>query len=202
MCRLRPDGDPVSTLLGRGIRVIALRHTVDGDTITDWRELARCRDEDPELFFPIGRGAIADAQTERAKQVCRRCPVRDDCYRDAMQPPVADFGVFGGTDEHERRKMRPKALEHICPNCDDLYKPRNDRQHMCYSCEKETAKANAGTRTQLEDFLTEFGEQLRRANAEGVSDKAFAKRVGHSHYLVGRARQHLGLPVAVRPQGR
>lgn len=200
MRRLHPGRDPVSTTLGRGIRVIALRHTVAGDLDDDWRKRSVCRDEDPELFFPIGRGIHADAQTERAKQVCRRCPVREECFRDAMSPPEAEYGVFGGTDEHQRRAMRPKAVEFVCTRCDDVYKPRNDKQRLCYVCEKDTVKSS--TRTKLDDFLAEFGEQLRLAHAEGVSDKAFAKRVGHSHYLVGRARQHLGLPAAVRPTGR
>ena len=41
----------------------------------DWRHDAACRDEDPELFFPIGNTGPALLQIEEAKQVCRRCPV-------------------------------------------------------------------------------------------------------------------------------
>ena len=41
----------------------------------DWRHRAACRDEDPELFFPIGNTGPALLQIEEAKEVCRRCPV-------------------------------------------------------------------------------------------------------------------------------
>ena len=43
----------------------------------DWRHKAACLDEDPELFFPIGNTGPALLQIEEAKQVCRRCDVRD-----------------------------------------------------------------------------------------------------------------------------
>ncbi|CAM5280018.1 Transcriptional regulator WhiB [Streptomyces glaucescens] len=43
----------------------------------DWRHNAVCREEDPELFFPIGNTGPALLQIEEAKAVCRRCPVID-----------------------------------------------------------------------------------------------------------------------------
>ena len=43
----------------------------------DWRHLSACRDEDPELFFPIGNTGPALVQIEEAKAVCRRCSVVD-----------------------------------------------------------------------------------------------------------------------------
>ena len=45
----------------------------------DWRHNAVCREEDPELFFPIGTTGPALLQIEEAKAVCRRCPVMDQC---------------------------------------------------------------------------------------------------------------------------
>ena len=45
----------------------------------DWRHRAACRDEDPELFFPVGTSGPALLQITEAKAVCRRCPVNTEC---------------------------------------------------------------------------------------------------------------------------
>ncbi|MEE2046582.1 WhiB family transcriptional regulator, partial [Nocardiopsis tropica] len=47
----------------------------------DWRHDAACRDEDPELFFPIGNFGPALIQIEEAKAVCQRCPVSSACLK-------------------------------------------------------------------------------------------------------------------------
>ena len=51
----------------------------------DWRHNAACLTEDPELFFPIGNTGPALAQIERAKQVCARCEVREQCLAWALE---------------------------------------------------------------------------------------------------------------------
>lgn len=71
----------------------------------DWRTRAACRDEDPDLFFPIGTSGPALLQTERAKAVCRRCPVREQCLDWAMDSGQS-LGVWGGTSETERRALK------------------------------------------------------------------------------------------------
>lgn len=70
-----------------------------------WRTRAACRDEDPELFFPIGNTGPALVQIEAAKAVCRRCPVTEECLRFAVNA-VAKDGIFGGLDEKERELLR------------------------------------------------------------------------------------------------
>ncbi|AOZ72372.1 hypothetical protein BK816_02875 [Boudabousia tangfeifanii] len=71
----------------------------------EWRSEAACLEEDPELFFPIGSSAAALRQAEAAKAVCQRCPVMDECLNWALDNP-AEFGIWGGTDESQRRDMR------------------------------------------------------------------------------------------------
>lgn len=71
----------------------------------DWRQKAACIDEDPELFFPIGTTGPALEQLERAKAVCHRCDVMDQCLEWALQTNQ-DAGVWGGTSEDERRALR------------------------------------------------------------------------------------------------
>ena len=71
----------------------------------DWRHHAICRDEDPELFFPIGNTGPAILQIEEAKQVCRRCEVREQCLAWALEAGQ-DHGVWGGLSEDERRALK------------------------------------------------------------------------------------------------
>ena len=42
----------------------------------EWVHRALCKDEDPELFFPIGTTGPAASQIDAAKAVCGRCEVR------------------------------------------------------------------------------------------------------------------------------
>lgn len=71
----------------------------------DWRHRALCRDEDPELFFPVGNGGPALLQAAEAKTVCRRCPVVSDCLAWALASGQ-DNGVWGGMGEDERRALK------------------------------------------------------------------------------------------------
>jgi WhiB family redox-sensing transcriptional regulator len=71
----------------------------------DWRHRALCRDEDPELFFPIGTTGPALVQIEQAKIVCGRCPVEQSCLDWALRSGQ-DSGVWGGLSEDERRALK------------------------------------------------------------------------------------------------
>jgi len=71
----------------------------------DWLAHGACRDEDPELFFPITSGGPSARQILAAKAVCARCPVRSDCLRYALDDPHS-YGVWGGTTDEERSGMR------------------------------------------------------------------------------------------------
>ncbi|MFJ2605630.1 WhiB family transcriptional regulator [Streptomyces sp. NPDC091279] len=73
----------------------------------DWRDDAACRGEDPELFFPIGTSGPALLQAEQAKAVCTGCPVQQQCLRWALEAGDC-LGVWGGTDEDERRALRTR----------------------------------------------------------------------------------------------
>lgn len=72
----------------------------------DWRHHAACRDEDPELFFPIGTSGPALMQIEEARRVCRRCPVAEHCLNAGFGQ---HYGVWGGVSETERQSMRQRA---------------------------------------------------------------------------------------------
>ncbi|MFF4850539.1 WhiB family transcriptional regulator [Streptomyces sp. NPDC001194] len=71
----------------------------------DWRHQAACREEAPDLFFPIGSSGPALLQIEEAKAVCRRCPVLERCLEWALEGGM-DMGVCGGLTEEERRAVK------------------------------------------------------------------------------------------------
>ena len=76
--------------------------------LMDWRHRASCRDEDPELFFPIGNTGPALLQIDEAKAVCRRCDVVDECLTWALESGQ-DAGVWGGMSEDERRAVKRRG---------------------------------------------------------------------------------------------
>ena len=71
----------------------------------EWVHRAKCKDEDPELFFPVGTTGPAAAQIDDAKAICMQCPVRLECLEWALATGQ-DAGVWGGMSEEERRALR------------------------------------------------------------------------------------------------
>jgi WhiB family redox-sensing transcriptional regulator len=78
----------------------------------DWRDEAACRDKDPELFFPVGMGPAIQQQVAMAKSVCFTCPSTAKCLAWALDTGQ-DAGIWGGTEEGERRAMRRRARSRI-----------------------------------------------------------------------------------------
>jgi WhiB family redox-sensing transcriptional regulator len=75
----------------------------------DWRAFSACRDTDPDLFFPVGTTGPAIEQIEMAKTVCGGCDARQPCLEFALTTNQ-DSGIWGGTSEEERRKLRRQWL--------------------------------------------------------------------------------------------
>ena len=74
----------------------------------DWQHRAKCRNEDPELFFPAGNSGPFLLQIEEAKAVCRRCPVLQTCGQWALDTGQ-DTGVWGAMSEDDRRSVKRRA---------------------------------------------------------------------------------------------
>ena len=71
-----------------------------------WSEDRACKDKPTSWFFPTRAN---DPSIERAKKICRKCPVKDACLEYGMQPlPSGESvsGIFGGTTESERRLIQ------------------------------------------------------------------------------------------------
>jgi len=68
-----------------------------------WWFAGLCAQTDPELFFPEKGGSVREA-----KAVCAGCPVRVQCLEYALAHDER-FGVWGGTSERERRRLKAGA---------------------------------------------------------------------------------------------
>lgn len=75
---------------------------------TEWQQRAACRDEDPELFFPVSEMGPGARQVRQAKRICASCPVQAECLAYAQRNGL-DFGIFGGATPEERRKTQRRA---------------------------------------------------------------------------------------------
>lgn len=89
--------------------MVAAGHRVFDWDSDEWREDASCRTSHPDLFFPIGASQSAVDLVEAAKAVCNECLVRPACLEFALVTNQ-ESGVWGGTSEEERRRLRRNWL--------------------------------------------------------------------------------------------
>lgn len=78
----------------------------------EWRQHAACLEHDPELFFPAGTVGASAAKIAAAKRICAGCPVQAECLSYAVTT-AQRFGIWGGTDEEERRLIRRRYVAAI-----------------------------------------------------------------------------------------
>jgi WhiB family redox-sensing transcriptional regulator len=70
-----------------------------------WREKARCREVDPDLFF-ADKGEAA--RTHAAKRICQQCEVAKPCLNYAMTH-TGIAGVWGATTERDRQELKRRG---------------------------------------------------------------------------------------------
>ncbi len=93
---------------GYSVKNVAAPRVADAGRESTWQDSAACAgmdDDRPNLFFPVGTSGPARDQIAKAKAVCRPCPVRVACLR-WSEESGAEFGIFGGLTEMERRALR------------------------------------------------------------------------------------------------
>ena len=66
--------------------------------IEDWAPSAACRQASPDALFVRG------AEQNKAKLLCKGCPVRTECLAEALDNQI-EWGVWGGMTERERRAL-------------------------------------------------------------------------------------------------
>lgn len=86
-----------------------------------WQDRGLCAQTDPEEFFPDKGGA-----TRYAKAICAVCPVQAECLDYALANDER-FGVWGGTTERDRRKIKraladEAGIERVpCDRCSETF---------------------------------------------------------------------------------
>ncbi|TMR92860.1 WhiB family transcriptional regulator [Nonomuraea basaltis] len=80
--------------------------------MTRWQHRAACKDEDQALFYGPGEGEPRETPQEKerrvnkAKAICRGCPVQTECLEFHLRISAPQHGVAGGLDEDERTTYR------------------------------------------------------------------------------------------------
>jgi WhiB family redox-sensing transcriptional regulator len=70
----------------------------------EWQLQGRCRSHPAHVFFPDDhRGQALREREEKAKRVCRSCPVLTTCRAHALAVPER-FGVWGAMTARERSR--------------------------------------------------------------------------------------------------
>jgi len=67
-----------------------------------------CANTDTEAFFPERAGGPT-GEVKRAKRICLTCPVLGDCLDYALHAEPQVYGIWGGTTETQRHKLRRQA---------------------------------------------------------------------------------------------
>lgn len=75
----------------------------------EWRERARCRGLDPDMFI-LDRGT----SSAPGRAVCSKCPVRDEC--DAYAIENGETGVWGGRIHGRTKKGRKVVVLQELPD--------------------------------------------------------------------------------------
>lgn len=68
----------------------------------DDRKQALCRNKHIDLWYPPMEAEFPEHYYSIARELCRRCPVWEQCLNEAVTPPVEIWGMWGGLTPQER----------------------------------------------------------------------------------------------------
>ncbi|MFI6793634.1 WhiB family transcriptional regulator [Nonomuraea sp. NPDC050383] len=74
-----------------------------------WTQRAACRNEDPELWFPVST-SDDDPQVRKAKAICRGCPALAACHTWVTFHPQK-YGIWAATTPQQRRHIALRIPE-------------------------------------------------------------------------------------------
>ena len=79
----------------------------DPDSETAWMADGNCRLHPPATFFPSDGVGV-----DRARKICRDCPVVATCLAYALEARI-DHGVWGACSERERRRILKRRRDEL-----------------------------------------------------------------------------------------
>ena len=79
----------------------------DPDSETAWMAEGNCRLHPPATFFPSDGVGV-----DRARKICRDCPVAATCLEYALDARI-DHGVWGACSERERRRILKRRRDEL-----------------------------------------------------------------------------------------
>lgn len=111
-----------------------------------WRDNAACKSH-PEIdWFPQSGTPDAEARANlaRARAVCAGCPVKDECYGEAILEPWT-AGIWAGTTNSQRRRApqqpRRRAPVARCGTDAGYSRHRRMNENPCQECKEAHAMA-------------------------------------------------------------
>ena len=73
----------------------------------EWIEQALCRQVDPDLFVGDGNSAEIKYKAQKAKAICKHCPVIDDCraYAITLAKQGQIHGIWAGMTDRDIHRL-------------------------------------------------------------------------------------------------
>lgn len=93
-----------------------------------WQDDAVCRRVDPDTWFSKQQSDVRAAQ-----KICWTCPVINECLNYSLRNREP-YGVWGGIDEKQRRKLLERSGRQAASACASLWHLANGHEQPCPNC--------------------------------------------------------------------
>ncbi len=114
----------------------------------EWHHQGLCRT--PEVLVRIRAKEVSffgesGISTQAAREICVPCPVKDKCLEYAIEHPSwTKLGVWGGTTEKERRRIRynmtTRGLRSVCGTMGGYKRHGRNNETPCDECKEARRK--------------------------------------------------------------
>ena len=84
-----------------------------------------CLNEDPEIWFPVGTGAMATETEWLAKALCDGCPIKEACLRYALETNQR-YGVWGGINMETEGHATARVVTYTRRNANEDHRTRTE----------------------------------------------------------------------------